>query len=194
MRPRFRKGDIPVALLASLNPVYDKLSFPMTEQTTSLRNWLWLSAIVVVLDQATKALAELYLDPFRPLEVLPSFNLVLAYNEGAAFSFLSDAGGWQRYFFIILTTVIVVVLVRWLRNLKDDGNRLLPAGLSLVIGGAVGNLIDRISTGRVVDFLDVYYQTWHWPAFNVADSAIFVGVALLLIDSFLSPDRKSENR
>lgn len=148
---------------------------------------------MVALDQTTKALAELYLDPFRPLEILPSFNLVLAYNQGAAFSFLSNAGGWQRYFFIILTTVIVVMLVRWLRNLKDDGKRLLPAGLSLVIGGAVGNLIDRVSTGRVVDFLDVYYQTWHWPAFNVADSAIFVGVALLLIDSFFPSDREAEN-
>jgi signal peptidase II len=146
------------------------------------RTWLWLSALVVVLDQATKALAELYLDPSRPLNLLPFFDLRLAYNRGAAFSFLGDAGGWQRTFFIVLTVVVLVFLLRWLWHLKG-AQRLVPSGLSLVIGGAVGNLIDRVATGAVVDFLDLYYQAWHWPAFNVADSAITVGVVLLLADS-----------
>lgn len=146
------------------------------------RLWLWLSALVVVLDQATKALAELYLDPIRPSNLLPFFDLRLAYNSGAAFSFLSDAGGWQRTFFIVLTLVVLAFLLHWLWGLKGS-NRLLPAGLTLIIGGAVGNLIDRVATGEVVDFLDFYYQSWHWPAFNIADSAITVGVLLLLVDS-----------
>ncbi len=154
----------------------------MSERAPTARNWLWLSALAVVLDQATKAVAELYIDPLSPVQLLPVFNLVLTYNEGAAFSFLSDAGGWQRYFFIVLTLVVVVVLVRWLRQLKS-ADRLLSGGLALVIGGALGNLIDRVATGRVVDFLDFHYAGWHWPAFNVADSAITLGVVLLLIDA-----------
>ena len=157
------------------------------------RVWLWLSAPVVVLDQATKALAELYLDPFRPLNMLPFFDLRLAYNRGAAFSFLSDAGGWQRTFFIVLTLLVLGFLLRWLWRLEEF-SRLLPAGLALVIGGAVGNLIDRVATGEVVDFLDFYYGGWHWPAFNVADSAITIGVVLLLLDSLFFSDRDAGDR
>jgi signal peptidase II len=144
--------------------------------------WLWLAALVVVLDQASKAWVELSFEPYESLSVLPFFNLTLVYNRGAAFSFLSDAGGWQRIFFVVLTVVILVFLLRWLRSL-GTGDALLAVALSLVIGGAIGNLIDRIVTGRVVDFLDVYYQQWHWPAFNVADSAISIGVVLLLYDT-----------
>ena len=154
----------------------------MNEQTGSASNWLWLSALVVVLDQATKAMAELYLEAIAPVEVLPFFNLALAYNTGAAFSMLSDAGGWQRYFFIILTVVVIVVLMRWLRQLHTNRG-ILPLGLALLIGGAAGNLIDRVATGAVVDFLDFHYAGWHWPAFNLADSAITVGVTLLVIDA-----------
>jgi signal peptidase II len=106
----------------------------------------------------------------------------LVYNRGAAFSFLSDADGWQRIFFIVLTVVVLVFMLRWLRSLTASQS-LLAAALSLIIGGAIGNLIDRIATGQVVDFLDFYYQTWHWPAFNVADSAITLGVVLLLYDT-----------
>ena len=155
--------------------------------------WLWLSAAVVVLDQATKALAELYLDRFQPLELLSFFNLVLTYNSGAAFSFLADAGGWQRIFFVIITVVVVVFLLRWLWSLEER-NGVLPIGLALVIGGAIGNLIDRIATGLVVDFLDFHYAGWHWPAFNVADSAIFVGVALLLYDSLFLAGKREAGR
>lgn len=153
----------------------------------SARGWLWLSVLVVVLDQASKALAELYLDPMKPVALLPHFNLSLAYNSGAAFSFLRDAGGWQRYFFIVLTVVVIVVLLRWIWRL-EPGQRLLAAGLALVLGGAVGNLVDRVATGLVVDFLDFYYGQWHWPAFNVADMGISGGVALLILDTLFGSE------
>ncbi|MCB2263164.1 MAG: signal peptidase II [Candidatus Thiosymbion ectosymbiont of Robbea hypermnestra] len=145
--------------------------------------WLWLSALVVGLDQVTKWLAEGMLDPYRPLPLVPLLNLTLMYNEGAAFSFLADAGGWQRWFFAGFALVMSVVLVIWLLRL---GSReyFTAAALSLLVGGAVGNLIDRVLTGRVVDFIDFYVGNWHWPAFNVADSAITLGVGLLLLGSF----------
>ncbi len=153
--------------------------------------WLWLSALVVVLDQGSKALAELYLERYESVNLLAFFDLTLTYNRGAAFSFLSNAGGWQRFFFVALTLVVLIYLLRWLWGLREDG-WVLPAGLSLVIGGALGNLIDRVATGAVVDFLDFYYAGWLWPAFNIADSAISAGVALLLYDSFfLSGKRES---
>ena len=116
--------------------------------------------------------------------------MTLAHNYGAAFSFLSDAGGWQRWLFTGLASVVTVVLVIWLLRLTAK-ERMLAAALSLVIGGAVGNLIDRIINGYVVDFIDVYYRDWHWPAFNVADSAISCGIVLLLIDGiFFSSDAR----
>ena len=148
-----------------------------------MARWLWLSALVVVLDQVTKWLAEAMLDPYQPVPLAPLLNFTLMYNEGAAFSFLSDAGGWQRWFLAGFALVMSVVLVIWLLRL-GSGERLLAAALSLVTGGAVGNLIDRIHTGRVVDFIDVYVRDWHWPAFNVADSAITIGVVLLFLSSF----------
>jgi len=157
------------------------------------RRWLWLSALVVMLDQAAKALAELYLEPLLPLRLMPCFDLSLTYNSGAAFSFLRDAGGWQRYFFIIVTLLVLVLLVRWLRRL-GPGQKTLAAGLALILGGAIGNLIDRVATGQVVDFLDLYYGAWHWPAFNLADSAISVGVGLLLVDTLFGsagPEERS---
>ncbi len=145
-----------------------------------MTRWLWLSALVVVMDQATKWLAEGALVPYTPAPLIPSLNLTLMYNEGAAFSFLADAGGWQRWFFAALAAVVTVVLTLWLRRLKV-GEGMTAVGLVLIIGGAIGNVIDRVLTGRVVDFIDVYYGGWHWPAFNLADSAITLGVILLLI-------------
>lgn len=142
--------------------------------------WLWLSCGVVAADQLSKRLAEALLDHGRPVELLSWFNLTLAYNRGAAFSFLSDASGWQRWFFVGVGLVAVVVIGLWLRRLEPR-EWLTAAGLSLVLGGAVGNLIDRLWLGHVVDFIDWHYGGWHWPAFNLADSAITVGVALLLI-------------
>ncbi len=142
--------------------------------------WLSLSVILVVLDQATKWMAEAALDPYLPVPLLPFLNLTLMYNEGAAFSFLAGAGGWQRWLFAGLALVVTVALTVWLRRLKP-GEAMTAAGIALVIGGAVGNVIDRVKTGRVVDFIDVYVGDWHWPAFNVADSAITLGVVLLLL-------------
>jgi signal peptidase II len=147
--------------------------------------WLWLSAAVVLVDQATKQFAEQLLDAYRPVPVLPFFNLTLMYNTGAAFSLLSDAGGWQRWLFVALALGVTVAFAVWLGRLQRS-QRWTAAALSLVIGGAVGNLIDRILEGRVVDFIQLYYEQWYWPAFNVADSAISVGVAILLVESLFA--------
>lgn len=145
--------------------------------------WLWLSLIVVILDQASKQLIESSMMVFETLPIMPFLNLTLAYNEGAAFSFLADQGGWQRWFFVLLATGVTIVLVVWLGRLKP-GERLVAVALGLIIGGALGNLIDRLLFGHVIDFIDAYYRDWHWPAFNLADSAIFLGVVLMLVDAF----------
>lgn len=144
--------------------------------------WLFVSAAVVWADMATKDWASEVLTLYRPHEVFPWLNMMLAHNYGAAFSFLSDAGGWQRWFFTILASVVSLVLIVWLLRLPRK-EWMTGLALSLVIGGAIGNLVDRIELGYVVDFIDVHYAGWHWPAFNVADSAISCGVALLLIDA-----------
>jgi len=143
--------------------------------------WLLFSVIIVVLDLWTKQIATESLTLYRPIEINTWLNMTLAHNYGAAFSFLSDAGGWQRWLFTGLASVVTVVLVIWLLRLPAN-EKLTAAALSLVIGGAVGNLIDRIMNGYVVDFIDVFYQGHHWPAFNLADSAITGGVILLLVD------------
>jgi len=148
----------------------------------SLR-WLALSLLVVLLDQATKLWAVAALRLYESLPVLPSFNLTLLYNRGAAFSFLSNAGGWQRWVLSALAALVSVWLVLWLRGLPA-AQRWTAAAVSLVLGGALGNLVDRVVHGYVIDFIDVYYRQWHWPAFNVADSAITVGVVLLLVEMF----------
>ena len=143
--------------------------------------WLVLSAIVIALDQLTKEIALATLEPYTPHAVIPGFlNWTLAFNTGAAFSFLHDAGGWQRWLFSILAIGVCSVLVVWLRRLaRAEWRTALP--LALVIGGALGNLIDRLRVGRVTDFIEVYHQQWSWPAFNVADSAISVGAVLLIV-------------
>ncbi|MGR9073729.1 MAG: signal peptidase II [Gammaproteobacteria bacterium] len=145
--------------------------------------WMWLSLLAVVLDQASKLAVSHTMELYQSIAVLPYFNLTYVHNTGAAFSFLSDAGGWQRWFFAGLAVVISTVLGVWLARLKKS-EILLAVSLSLVLGGAIGNLIDRLVYGYVIDFLDVYYKSWHWPAFNVADSAITLGVALMLLESF----------
>lgn len=145
--------------------------------------WLWLAAVVIALDQITKYWAQTLLALHQPEAVMPFLNMTLMYNPGAAFSFLADAGGWQRWFFIALAVLVSLVLFFWMARLKS-GERWTAIGLSLVLGGALGNVVDRILHGHVIDFIDVYYRQWHWPAFNVADSAITAGVVLLLLDSF----------
>lgn len=152
--------------------------------------WLWLSVVVIALDQWSKHLISDALQLNQIIELTPFLNLVLVHNSGAAFSFLSDASGWQRWFFVVLAVSISIVLVFWIKRLKTNEISLAVA-LSLILGGAVGNLWDRLLSGYVIDFIDVYYGVWHWPAFNVADSAITVGVVVLFIDAFLGKKKTS---
>jgi len=152
--------------------------------------WLWLTVVIVLIDQGTKMLAEQLLLIHEPVAVLPFFNLFLTYNTGAAFSFLRDAGGWQRWLFAVLSIGVSIFIVLWLRRIPSQ-QRWLACSLALVLGGAVGNLIDRLfrAGGGVVDFIDVYYGTWHWPAFNVADSAISIGAVMLVWSTLRSSEK-----
>ena len=151
--------------------------------------WLWLSVVVIALDRVSKYLASSSLNLHEPLNILPFFNLTLMHNQGAAFSFLSQAGGWQRWLFTAIAIVVTLVIVQWIRRLSP-AETWMAAALSLIAGGALGNVWDRIQLGYVIDFIDVYYGTWHWPAFNIADSAITIG-ALMLIMEGLKGGRKS---
>lgn len=152
--------------------------------------WLVLSALVIVLDQWTKWQVSAHFAYREVLPVWPGVNLTLAHNTGAAFSFLANEGGWQRWFFAGVAAVVCTGLTVWLCRLSA-GQRSLAIGIALLLGGAVGNLYDRVVLGYVIDFVDVYYGRYHWPAFNVADSAICVGAALLLWDAW--QDGKNEN-
>lgn len=149
-------------------------------------SWVWLlvSAVVIVLDWQTKQWASQALELYRPQEVFSWFNMTLAHNYGAAFSFLADAGGWQRWFFVVLAVAISLVLLVWLIRLPRR-EWMTGLGLGLILGGAVGNVVDRIRLGYVVDFIDVHFAGWHYPAFNIADSAITCGVILLLLDAVI---------
>jgi signal peptidase II len=163
--------------------------------------WLWVSAVVMVLDQATKLWAA---EALRPYEVRPVvdglFNLTLAFNEGAAFSFLADAGGWQRWFFAVLAVIVATVFAVWLARL-DRAERMTAAALAFLIGGAAGNLVDRVRVGYVIDFIDFYHESlagWpgfstegHWPVFNIADTAITIGVVLMLLASLRRTDQRA---
>jgi signal peptidase II len=156
--------------------------------TFARRWWLWLSAsaIVVVVDQLTKAAVLAHFQPGEQFAVAPFASLVLAFNTGAAFSFLAGADGWQRWLFTAVA-IAASALIVWL--LRRGGDRLYLAGLSLILGGAIGNLIDRVTIGTVVDFVLLHWRGFAWPAFNVADSAITVGAALLILDSFRTRHR-----
>ncbi|MEO1888690.1 MAG: signal peptidase II [Cycloclasticus sp.] len=145
--------------------------------------WLVLSLLVIVLDQASKLWVVANFNLYESLPLFPSFNLTYVHNKGAAFSFLSSEGGWQRWFFVVIALVATIVLTVWLARLKTS-ERWMAVTLSLILGGAIGNLYDRISYGYVIDFIDVYYQSHHWPVFNVADSAISIGVVMMLMDAF----------
>ncbi len=150
--------------------------------------WFGISALIIVLDQITKYVASHMLIMHEPVAILPFFNFTLMHNTGAAFSFLADQGGWQRWFFAVLALGVSIVLAVWLTRLKAHETWLALA-LSLVLGGAAGNLIDRVYYGYVIDFIDVYYGASHWPAFNIADSAITVGAVMLVIDTFRSKEK-----
>lgn len=164
----------------------------MTAAANGALKWLWLSAAVIVLDQASKLWIDSSFEPYQRVPLIGGFfDLTLAYNTGAAFSFLADAGGWQRWFFTLLSSLIAVLLVVWLKRLPAC-DRLNAAALALIIGGAVGNLIDRLAHGHVIDFLLFYYRQWYWPAFNVADSAISIGVVLMLAAMFVAAPRSEQ--
>lgn len=155
-----------------------------------MHKWLSISAVIVALDLCTKHLVQQAFTYGEHLRVTSFFDLVRYHNTGAAFSFLADAGGWQKWFFTTMATVASIVIVYLLK--KHPDNKLFCWGLALVLGGALGNLYDRITLGYVVDFLYFYYQQFAWPAFNVADSAICVGVGLLLLDSFKQPKQVTQ--
>jgi signal peptidase II len=145
--------------------------------------WFAVAAAIVLADQLAKWAALALLRPGEPVAVTGFFNLVLVFNRGAAFSFLANAPGWQQPFFIAvaLTAAVIVSWMLW----RYPARRLLCAGLALILGGALGNLWDRVAYGHVVDFLDFHAMGWHWPAFNIADSAISVGAGILIAESFV---------
>ena len=157
----------------------------MTAKPNAL-SWLWLSMLVIVLDQATKHIALTHLQPLTPQAVIPGFlNWTLAFNSGAAFSFLAGADGWQRWLFTALAIGVSSMLAFYLsRTQRRDWRSAAP--FALIIGGALGNLIDRLRAGHVTDFIQVYHQDWAFPAFNIADSAISIGAVLLILFGFAS--------
>jgi signal peptidase II len=150
---------------------------------SSAIKWVWLSIVIVVLDQLSKYYITQHFELYQSLQIIPGIKLTYVQNTGAAFSILSDAAGWQRWLFISLSSGVSIMLLFWLKKHPSTGIW-LAITLALILGGAVGNLIDRVVFGYVIDFIDIYYNAWHWPAFNVADSAISIGVGMLIIDSF----------
>lgn len=148
-------------------------------------HWYALAFVLVLLDQFTKRWAVADLHYNSPFEITSFFSFTLRYNYGAAFSFLHDAGGWQRWLFGLIAVVFSILLVVWLARLKR-GQTLESLGLACILGGALGNLYDRIVLGYVVDFIEFHYQGWYFPAFNIADSAITVGAACVILDMFMN--------
>ena len=159
--------------------------------SAAMLKYLWISLLVIIADQATKWIANTQLEYHQAVPVLPYFEWFLSYNKGAAFSFLADAGGWQRWFFMVLAIVISIVLFFWIKKLKDD-EKLTAVALCLILGGAIGNVIDRVVLGHVIDFIQVWLGSYPWPAFNIADSSIFVGAALLILSGMITPHRKTD--
>ena len=154
----------------------------MSSDSPQIR-WLLLSLSVVALDQLTKQIAEAQLTPHQAVNLFPYFDWYLTYNTGAAFSFLADAGGWQRWMFTGIAVVISLVIVQWVRKLPAE-ETLTAVSLSLILGGAIGNLIDRVYLGHVIDYIQVWLGSYPWPAFNIADAAISIGAVLLILSSF----------
>ena len=156
----------------------------MTRASSSGWRWLPLSAAVIAADQLAKAWIVHHFSLFERVHVLPVLDVILTYNTGAAFSFLSQASGWQRWVFVLLALGVSTALIVWMRRLNARTHALLAAGLALIVGGALGNMIDRIMIGRVVDFIHVHWGHAYFPAFNIADSAITIGAAMLLFDAW----------
>ncbi len=177
-----------------LNTLLPKYGFTAGALSAAWRWWL-LAVIVIAADLITKAMAESLLSYGRPWVITPFFNFTLSYNPGAAFSFLAGQGGWQRWFFSIIATVVSVVLIGWIARITPDRDKRLEAlALTLILGGALGNLHDRILYGQVVDFIVFHYQHYYFPAFNIADSAICVGAGLLILDTFTGNSKSKSDK
>jgi len=168
-RPEVRRGDAPKRMLPAV---------------VSGWRWLPLSVAVIVADRIVKLWMIHHFAPLERVHVLRVLDIILTYNTGAAFSFLADASGWQRWLFVLLALGVSAALIVWMRRLDARVHGLLACGLALIVGGALGNMIDRIATGRVVDFIHVHWGAHYFPAFNIADSAITIGAALLLLDAW----------
>lgn len=154
--------------------------------------WLWLSALIIGVDQVAKGLIVASFELYDRVQLLPVFGITRLHNTGAAFSFLASAGGWQRWFFVAIAAAVTVLVCVWLKRMPRAGHGWLAASLALIVGGAIGNVIDRLFRGYVVDFLSVHWDRWFFPAFNVADAAITVGAAILLVDSLFDGRRKKK--
>jgi signal peptidase II len=161
------------------------MSIPKNPTATNARFAMWIvvALVIVIADQITKWAIIEWIPLYGSVPLNSFINLTHQHNLGAAFSILADAGGWQRWFFIVLTTVVSVVIAVWLWRIRNAGQMVLSAGLTFVLGGAIGNLIDRIMLGYVTDFFQVWFGSWAFPSFNVADAGISVGAAILVIDS-----------
>jgi len=157
---------------------------------TGLR-FLWIAVLAFVLDQVSKYAVIDSMILYQSIEVMPFFNLTYVHNYGAAFSFLDSAGGWQRWFFTIIAVGVSGVIVWWLVQTPRQ-QTMLPIAFSFILGGALGNVYDRLVHGYVIDFLDVYVGSMHWPAFNIADSAIFIGAGLLILDMLINGDKTKD--
>jgi len=153
--------------------------------------WLWLTILWVVIDQITKQWVAGSFDYRETLAVLPFFNITYVHNPGAAFSFLADQGGWQRWFFTAIAAIASIIFIVWLAKTSKK-QTMLSISFALILSGAVGNLIDRVLFGYVIDFIDFHWSGTHFPAFNVADSMIFIGAALMLLDSFMNPEPEKD--
>ena len=160
--------------------------------TTNARfvTWMVVAIVVVIADQLTKWAIVEWVALYDKIPLNSFINLTHQKNSGAAFSFLADAGGWQRWFFVVLATGVSTVIAVWLWRIRNDGQTVLSAGLALVLGGAVGNLIDRILLGHVTDFIQVWFGSWAFPSFNIADAGISVGAAFLIIDAIFFSGRE----
>jgi len=147
-------------------------------------HWILIAVLVFALDRISKVLAFQHLQIEEPVGIFPMFNLFLTFNTGAAFGFLHEAGGWQEWLFIGVASVVSIFLIIWVFQIKTN-HLWLKVALALVLGGTLGNLYDRVVYSHVIDFLDFYYNQWHYPAFNLADSAICIGAIMLIIDIFM---------
>jgi signal peptidase II len=183
--------------MSEINSVNESSGFSLQRlwraPISSRHGWLWVSMVVIVLDQFTKVLVARSLALYQSVDLLPILNLTHLHNTGAAFSMLANASGWQRWFFTVLGLGVSAALIVWLRRINHKAQPLLTLGLALVLGGALGNVIDRIVLGYVVDFIHVHWDRigFSFAAFNIADSAISIGAACLLLDSFMEGNKVS---